>query len=267
MLMRNISPSPARRFAAGIDVGPREVRLVIVSRTRREKWPVGVEWMGVAPLPAGVMCGVHLVDRAAVSAALSSLSARWPRRRAMRSMSCAMAVPGGMAAGAMAEGTLHLEARVEAAAAAGIALATVDTEPHAALRALVHAAQRTLRPNARFVVLWAGYDGIYGWRAARGAVRASIRFPGGGHADLESALRVLAGNEGIERALVGGDVALLERIGLALPDIGECLGCTVAPFECTSFRANGAALGKCADWRRAAGFAAAFGSALRGVSE
>ncbi len=267
MLMRNISPFPTRRFAAGIDVSPHEVRLVIASRTRREKSSVGVEWMGAAPLAAGAVCGARLVDRAAVSAALALLCAQWPRRHAMRGMSCAMAIPGDTAADAAIDCHVHLEARVEVAAAAGIALANVDNEPQAALRALVHAAERTLRPSPRFAAVWAGHDGIHGWRVADGAVRASMRFPGGEHGDLESAFRVLAGNEGLERAIVGGDLAVPERVGLALPDIGECLGCTVAPFECRSFPANGAALCTCANWRRDAAFTVAFGLALRGVCE
>ena len=266
MLMRNTLPSPGCRFAAGIDVTPHEVRLVIAGRARRDKWPVVVEWMGAVPLAAGVMSGAHVVDRAAVSAALSLLCARCPSQRALRAMPCAMAIPS---AEVVASGHCHphMRARVEAAAAAGIALAFVDNEPDAALRALVHAAQRTLRPGAHFAAVWAGYDGIHGWRIVDGAMRASIRFPGGVHADLDSAFRILAGNEGLERVLVGGDLTLLQRVGLALADIGECLGCSVAPFECTSFRASDAVLGNYADPRRAAAFAVAFGLALHRVSE
>ena len=265
MLMRNVLPFPAPRFAAGIDVDAREVRLVIASRVRREKRSIGVEWMAAAPLAAGVMCGARVVDRAAVSAALSSLCARWPRRRAMRGMPCAMATPAAAAAGDNAECNLDLEARVEVASAAGIALAAVDNEPQAALRALVHVAERALTPSARYAAIWAGYGGVRGWRVAEGAVRAGIRFPGG-EADLESAFRGLVGSEGLEWAVVGGDLALLERVGMALPNIGECLGCSAAPFECAPFLASGAALGQCADRGRAAAFAVAFGLALRGVS-
>lgn len=267
MPMRCTLPSPTRRYAAGIDIAPHEVRLVIASRARRAWRPVGVEWMGAAPLAAGVVRGAHLVDRAAVAAALSSLCARWPRRRAMRSMPCAMAIPDGGAAGATAECSPQLKARVEVAGAAGIALAAVDDEPSAALRALVHAAERVTRPNTRYAAVWAGYDGVHGWRIAEGNVRASIRFPGGDDADLDSALRTLAGPDGLECALVGGDFRLLERVGLGLADMGECLGCTVAPFECASFAGPGVGSGKPIGWKRAAAFAVAFGLALRGVSE
>lgn len=267
MPLRNTPPSLTRRFAAGIDIGSREVRLVIASCARRARRPAAVEWMGAAPLAAGAVCGAHLVDRAAAAAALSSLCARWPRRRAMRAMPCVIAIPDGGTASTAVGGAPHLEARVEVAAAAGIALAAVDNEPLAALRALAHAAERAVPPSARFAAVWAGYDGVHGWRIAEGAVRASIRFPGGDQADLESALRTLIRDDGLERALVGGDFALVERIGLTLADVGECLGCTVAPFECASFGALGNGPGKHLDWKRAAAFAVAFGAALRGVSE
>ncbi|WP_116138042.1 hypothetical protein [Trinickia diaoshuihuensis] len=258
---------PIRRFAAGIDVGPREVRLVIASRARRGRRPVGVDWTGFAPLAPGAVRGVHLVDRAALVEALSALRARMPRRRAMRGMPCAMAIPAAVAGDPTVPANPHLQARIEIAAAAGIALAAVDSEPSAALRALAHAAHCTLRPDARFVALWAGYDGLHGWRVVDDRVQASIRFPGGEHADPESALRALAGAEALDRALVGGDVHLLERAGLALADIGECVGCTVVPFECDSFDSGGGVLARHGDWRRAAGFAVAFGLALSGVSE
>ncbi len=271
MLLRNTSLSPIRRFAAGIDIGPREVRIVIASRARRARWPVGVEWIGAAPLAAGVLRGPHLVDRGAVAAALSSLTARWPRRRAMRGMPCAMAIPDGgtaiAAAAATAGGAAHLEARVEAAAAAGIAIAAIDSEPLAALRALAHAGEVGLRPSARFAAVWAGEDGVHGWRIAERTVRASIRFPGGEDADLQSALRTLVGSEGVDRALIGGDFALFQRAGVTLADLGESLGCTVAPFEWASFGALGNRPGRPSDGKRAAAFAVAFGLALRGVSE
>jgi Tfp pilus assembly PilM family ATPase len=267
MQMRNTPLPPTRRFAAGIDIGPREVRLVIASRARRARWPVGVEWIGAAPLAAGALRGGQVVDQAAVAAALSSLCARWPRRRAMRGMPCTMAAPDRGAASAAAVGATHPEARVEAAAAAGIAIAAVDSEPLAALRALAHAGERGLRPSARFAAIWAGYDGVHGWRIAERTVRASIRFPGGEDADMESALRTLVGRAGVDRALVGGDFALFERVGVTLADLGECLGCTVAPFECASFGTLGRGPGKQIDWKRGAAFAVAFGLALRGVSE
>lgn len=267
MPIRNTLPSFTRRFAAGIDIGSHEVRVVIASRARRERWPVGIEWMGAAPLAAGVVRGTHLADRAAIAAALSALCARWPRRRAMRGMPCAMAMPDGEAMTTTIGGTPHLEARIEVAAAAGIALAAVESEPLAALRALAHTGELSVRPSAQFGALWAGCDGVYGWRISERTVRASIRFPGRDDADLESALRTVVGGDGLDRAVVGGDLALFHRVGLTLADLGECLGCTVAPFECGAFGTLGSGPGQRIDWTRASAFTVAFGLALRGVSE
>lgn len=341
MSLRTKLLSAARRFGAGIDLSPSEVRLVVVSRRRRGDMPVRVEWLAAAPLAAGVMSGAHLVDRAAAAAALSSLCARWPRRRAMRGMPCAMAIPGGATAvttlelpaawppakrlrrnaeaidelepmlldeaerlcglardaiaidwwatqgdtGRAASGRdgmpagepsrvtlaaaprLHLEARVEVAATAGIALAAVDGEPSAALRALAYACEHTLRPARRYAAIWAGCDGVYGWCVADRTVVASFRFPGGAHADLESALRTLVSNEGLDRALVGGDFGLFARVGRTLADIGESLGCSVAPFECAPFCCDGIVPARPTNWKHQASFAVAFGLALRGVFE
>jgi len=336
MLMRNKLLSAARRFGAGIDVSPREVRLVIVSRKGRSNLPVRVEWLGAAPLNPDAMSGAHLIDRAAVAAALSSLCARWPRRRALRAMPCAMAIPGGATAiatfdmppvtqapdgygrdsqaidemepmlleqaerlcglerdalsidwwaadcaaapGAASAADVsrvtlaaaprrHLEARVEAAAAAGIALAAIDGEPLAALRALAYAAEHSLRRADRYAAIWAGSDGVYGWRVAEGAVEASIRFPIGEHADLDAALGSLASGAGLDRALIGGDVNVLERLGLAMADIGERLGCAAEPFDCAPFCFDGGRFAPRADAKQAGRFAVAFGLALRGVFE
>lgn len=336
MLMRNKLLSAARRFGAGIDVSPREVRLVIVSRKGRSHLPVRVEWLGAVPLNPGAMSGAHLVDRAAVAAALSSLCARWPRHRALRAMPCAMAIPGGATAIATFEmpsvaqtpdgrardsqaieemgpimleeaerlcgldrdalsvdwwstdcaavrsaataseasrvtlaaaPRLHLEARVEAAAAAGIALAAIDGEPLAALRALAYAAEHSLRRADRYAAIWAGSDGVYGWRVAEGAVEASIRFPIGEDADLDAALGSLASGAGLDRALIGGDLNALERLGLAMADIGERLGCAAEAFDCAPFCFDGGRFAPRADAKQAAHFAIAFGLALRGVFE
>jgi Tfp pilus assembly PilM family ATPase len=341
MLGNNELLSAKRRFAAGIDVSPREVRLVIASRKRRSSLPVRVEWIGAAPLAVGAMCGARLVDRAAVAAALSSLCARWPRRRAMRGMPCAMAIPSGATAIARVEldaltsphggcrqgeidmleavmlheerlGALerealsidwratagkierdddqrvdggdsstprvpcatlaseprrHLEARVEVAACAGVALAAVDGEPLAALRALAYAAEHALPRSDRYAAVWAGYDGIYAWRVADRAVQASVRFPGGEHVDLESALGALAARGSGERAFVGGDLRLLERVGLRLADIGERLGCAAEPFDCTPFCIDSRVCAARAAGKHGSTFAVAFGLALRGVTE
>ncbi|MGN6315329.1 hypothetical protein [Trinickia sp.] len=311
MLMRRKLLSAARRFAAGIDVSAREVRLVIASRKRRGAHPVRVEWIGAAPLPAGAMSGVHIVERALVTEALASLCARWPRQLPMRGMPFSMAVPGDAAsislsamtatrsrsdrkaassceigegepflfdlagqlcghdAGEARAGASHplLQSRVEAAAAAHIALASVECEPLAALRALVHTGEHTRTAVQRYGAIWAGYGGVFGWRIADRLVEAAIRFPGGEHPDLDAALRLLAGGEGLHAALVGGDVALLERIGLTLADIGERLGCSAAPFECAPFGCRPGALTDLEGWKHGAAYAVAFGLALREVTQ
>ena len=338
MLGKNTLLSAKRRFAAGIDVSPREVRLVVASRKRRSELPVRVEWIGATPLPVGAMSGAQLVDRAAVAAALSSLCARWPRRRALRGLPCAMAIPGGATAiatyaldaaaslqGRRGPGEIdplepvmldeaerlcglerdalsidgwgsgegddrrsddgaasarrapcvtlaatprrHLEARAEVAACAGVALAAVDGEPLAALRALAYAAEHAMPTSDRYAAIWAGYDGIYGWRIADWTVEASFRFPGGEHADLESALSAIAARGPRERALVGGDLRLLERVGLSLADIGERLGCVAEPFDCAPFCVDGHPFAGAGGGRYGPTFAVAFGLALRGVME
>lgn len=309
MLIRRKLLSAVRCFAAGIDVGPREARLVIVSRKRRANRPVRIEWAGAAPVAAGAMSGAHIVDRAAVTAALSSLCARWPRRCVMRGVVCSMAIPGGGAvvsssvtaavapldeqsaaasciderwhafeeagrASAPEHGArmppashAHWAARVEAAAAAGIALAGMEEEPRAALRALAYFAEHVHRADERCVAIWVGYGGVHAWRVADGAVEAAIRFPGGEHPDLESALRLVAGAHGLDRALVAGDVGLLEHIGLSLADIGERLGCHAVEFDCAPFCCRRAVLAEFTGGRHAAAYAVAFGLALRGVAE
>lgn len=274
MLMRTKLLSADRRFGAGIDVSPTEIRLVIASRKGRSDLPVRVEWLGVAPLSAGAVSGDHLVDRAAVAATLSSLCARWPRRRVMRAMPCAMAVPApaeradvGVCATHPFASRRQLEERAEVAAAAGIALAAIDGEPLAALRGLAYAAEHSLRRVDRCAAVWAAPGGVYGWRIAEGMIEASARFPGGGQADLESALRTLASNTELDRALVGGDLSLLARVGLTLADVGELFGCVVEPFQCAPFCFDGGRFAAPADAKHAASFAVAFGLALRGVLE
>lgn len=310
MLIRRKLLSAARCFAAGIDVGPREARIVVVSRKRRANRPVRIEWAGAAPVPVGAMSGAHIVDRAAVAAALSSLCARWPRRCAMRGVACSMGIPGGgavvssavtaaaaplgermAAASCVDERGLHAfeeagrtcwpapgarmpagshahwAARVEAAAAAGIALAGVEEEPRAALRALAYVAEQAHGADERCVAMWVGHGGVHAWRVADGVVEAAIRFPGGEHPDLESALRLVAGAHGLDRALVAGDVGLLERIGLSLADVGERLGCHAVAFDCAPFCCRRAGIAELTGGRHAATYAVAFGLALRGVTE
>jgi len=82
----------SRRWAAGIDIGSDEIRLVIVSKRGRHMPPVRVEHLAAAPLAAGVMSKPGGVDQGAVIDALTELIAQAPG--VSNKLSCAMAVPG-----------------------------------------------------------------------------------------------------------------------------------------------------------------------------
>lgn len=163
----------------------------------------------------------------------------------------------------------HLEARIEAAGAAGIALGVVDGEPPAALRALCHAAHYEVQERERYAAVWIGGDGVYGWRIADEAVEAHIRFPAPEHPDLAAALRALTDGEDIGCAMLGGDLELLAACGMSLADVSDVLGCALLPFECASFIDENTPdlLGGAYRWAHEPTFAVAFGLALRGVYE
>jgi Tfp pilus assembly PilM family ATPase len=159
----------------------------------------------------------------------------------------------------------HLESRVEAAAAAGVALRVLDGEPPAALRALRHAAELESGPHERHAAVWVGGDGVYGWRIANDLIEAHVRYPAPEHSDLADALRELADGTPLACALVGGEIDLLEGAGLAFADIGDLLGCSALPFECAAFCDAASPIPH--DLLHAPAFAVAFGLALRGVFE
>jgi Tfp pilus assembly PilM family ATPase len=82
-----------RRFAAGIDLSPQAVRLVLLSQRVPVGGPVRVEYLATVPLAAGAMAGVEIVDRVAVVRALRDVFAELPRSCASGSLRCAMALP------------------------------------------------------------------------------------------------------------------------------------------------------------------------------
>jgi len=82
-----------RRFAAGIDVSPQAVRLVVLSQRVPVGGPVRIEYLAAVPLAAGAMAGVEIVDRVAVIRALRDVFAELPRSCASSSLRCAMALP------------------------------------------------------------------------------------------------------------------------------------------------------------------------------
>jgi hypothetical protein len=314
-----------QRFAAGIDVGSQNVRLVVVSQ--RARGALHLEYVSTVPLAAGAMAGAEIADRPAVARALRDAFADLPRVCTTQALRCAMAVPAsatltttvpfarlaaqsdcdeeeagvalaGLAPAVMGEAERiaglerhalavdwfveetpspvrsvriaatarqHLEARIECAASAGISLSAIDGEPSAALRALRYAASRELDPNEPYAAVWVGTDGVYGWRVVDGENVGEMRYPAPEHTDLADALRDLVHGPAFDCALIGGDIDLLDGVGLSLADIGDVLGCSVLPFECALLGSHARPLDD-ALLHEPAG-AVAFGLALRGVLE
>lgn len=164
-----------------------------------------------------------------------------------------------------AAGRQHLEARIECAATAGVTLTAIDGEPHAALRAMRHAAMLELEPHESYAAIWIGADGVYGWRIDDGVIVADMHYPAPEHNDLADALRDLADGEDIGGALLGGELELLDGVGFSVADLGDVLGCTVLPFECASLGESARPLP--VELLRDPTFAVALGLALRGVME
>jgi hypothetical protein len=154
---------------------------------------------------------------------------------------------------------------MECAAMAGVSLTAVDGEAHAALRAMRYAASLEFDTNEPYVALWIGTDGVYGWRMLGDSIAGEMRYPAPEHTDLADALRDLVHGPVLDCALVGGEIDLLDGVGFTLADIGDILGCTTLPFECS-------VLGTCTPplddpLLHEPSAAVAFGLALRGVSE
>ena len=85
--------SGRQRFAAGIDVGSQNVRLVVVSQRSRARGALHLEYVNTVPLSAGAMAGTEIADRQAVSRALRDVFAGLPRACSAQALRCAMAVP------------------------------------------------------------------------------------------------------------------------------------------------------------------------------
>lgn len=82
-----------RRFAAGIDVGPQTVRLVVISQRARPSAALHIEYVSTVPLATGAVAGTEIVDRQAVARALRDAFTGLPRVCAAQALRCAMAVP------------------------------------------------------------------------------------------------------------------------------------------------------------------------------
>jgi Tfp pilus assembly PilM family ATPase len=85
--------SGRQRFAAGIDVGSQNVRLVVVSQRSRTHAGLHLEYVSTVPLAAGAMAGTEIADRQSVARALRDAFAGLPRACARHVLRCAMAVP------------------------------------------------------------------------------------------------------------------------------------------------------------------------------
>lgn len=164
-----------------------------------------------------------------------------------------------------AAGRQHLEARIECAAAAGVTLTAVDGEPHAALRAMRHAAMIELEPYDPYAAIWVGADGVYGWRIEDETIVAEMRYPAPEHNDLADALRDLVHGAVLGCALLGGEIELLEGVGFSIADLGDVLGCTVLTFQCSALGERARTLPM--ELLCEPAFAVAMGLALRGVME
>ncbi len=159
----------------------------------------------------------------------------------------------------------RLDARLDAASAAGVELIAIDGEPHAALRALRHAAALELDEEESYLAFWFGDSGVYGWRIEACVVVAQIRYPEPEHADLAAALREFAQSGAVGCAFVAGDLELFGGAPITLANLGDLLGCIVLPFECAGFCEEARPVNP--EMSRAPDFAVAFGLALRGVLE
>jgi Tfp pilus assembly PilM family ATPase len=158
----------------------------------------------------------------------------------------------------------HVEARVETAAMAGVALASIDGEAAAALRAMRYIADTELGPDARYLVCWIERTGLQGWLVDTGDVESDARYPAPEYRSITEALRDLAGAHApIEGIYVGGEIGLLEHAHLPLPALATMFGCPALPFEASAFCNRSAHVETTA--RRSARFAVAFGLALREV--
>jgi Tfp pilus assembly PilM family ATPase len=160
----------------------------------------------------------------------------------------------------------HVEARVEAAAEAGIALSAIDGEPAAALRAMRHAGSVELDADARYLVCWLESTGLHGWLVGPRGVEDEVRYPAPEHRSIADALHELAGERApLDCIYVGGQIELMAHACLPLPMLGKTFGCAALPFEAAPY-CNGAAEIPTAH-KHSPRFAVAFGLALREVMQ
>lgn len=367
--MRKTLTLNGRRFAAGIDINPKGVRVVVMSR-----WLAGpagpcVEHIGIAPLPLEAMAGPELLDPPAVSDAIIQALGTFYTPRSAASLRVAMAIapsatlvttvpraqlepvhgrrpelsaavlasqsvacgtPAAMldpmaldelepAVRAHAEALLgverstlavdwfasrsplampdhltiaaaardHIDARIDAAAGAGLQLVAIDAEPVAALRACRYDATREIEPDEMYAVLWLGDDSTHLWAIYRGRPVRELRLlvqpdmPASLLASLAMFAKSLVGEQAsaaspaacptgcaplppvLDGILVAGDFERLLEAGITLDDISAALGCAAFEFDAACQCEGRAAVALPA--LRPAALAVAYGLALRGV--
>jgi hypothetical protein len=159
----------------------------------------------------------------------------------------------------------QVDARLEAAAAAGVALTAIDGDTFAAMRALRLVLAREAPGCTPCLAMWIGDGGVHGWLVDNGRVIEAISYPTPEHADLADALRDLARTGAPVHALVGGEIGEPGGARLALADLADLLGCEARPFGCVSLCEPGWPVDEAL--ARDPGFAVAVGLALRGVDE
>ncbi|MDR5855602.1 pilus assembly protein PilM [Caballeronia sp. LZ062] len=157
----------------------------------------------------------------------------------------------------------HVEARVETAAAAGIALCAIDGEPAAALRAMRHSGKTELGSEARYLACWLDSGGLYGWLVNAAEVEREVRYPAPEYASATDALRDLAGATPPGCIFVGGQEKLLAQAQLSLPALTRVFGCPALPFESAPYCHGASAIPGAL--KHSPLFAVAFGLALREV--
>lgn len=90
-------------------------------------------------------------------------------------------------------------------------------------------------------------------------------YPSPEYSCVADAVRDLAENNLNVCALVGGEIELLEGVCFSLADIGDVLGCSVLPFDCSSL-SDGNEIPP-SDLLQEPSFAVAFGLALRDIAQ
>lgn len=91
--MRISMASVARRFALGIEVGSKQLRVMVLSRRLLAAAQIRIEHIGVCALPIGMVAGADFMDPAVIAAALTEALLACRCKRALSAARVAMALP------------------------------------------------------------------------------------------------------------------------------------------------------------------------------